>query len=61
MSIWQVQIQEIGAAPAGDMFKWKIDKIFEDLPNVFGIADEILVVDYDSNGKDHDDTLPKAL
>ena len=46
-----------GAAPAGDMFQRKIDEIFKDLPNVFGIADDILVVRYDIDGKDHDDTL----
>ena len=46
-----------GAAPAGDMFQHKIDEIFKDLPNVFGIADDILVVRYDSDGKDHDKTL----
>ena len=27
-----------------------------DLPNVFGIADDILVVGYDVDGIDHDDT-----
>ena len=32
----------------------KNDKIFKDLPNVFGIVDNILVVGYDSDGKDHD-------
>ena len=36
----------IGAAPAGDMFQRKMYEIFEDLPNVFGIADNILVVGY---------------
>ena len=36
-------------------------EIFKDLPNVFGIADTILVVGYDSDGKDHDDTLWKVL
>ena len=35
----------------------KIDKIFKDLANVFGIAHDILVVGCDSNGKDHDNTL----
>ena len=49
-----------GAAPAGDMFQWKKDKIFKDLPNVFGIADDILVYGYDSDGNDHD-TLQKVL
>ena len=40
-----------------DMFQRKIDEIFKDLLNVFGIADDILVVGYDADGKDHDDTL----
>ena len=31
-------------------------KIFKNLPNVFDIADDILVVRYDVDGKDHDDT-----
>ena len=39
------------------MFQRKIDKIFKDLHNVFGIADDILVVVYDWDGKDHDETL----
>ena len=39
------------------MFQGKIDVIFKDLPNVFGIVDDILVVGYDSDGKDLDDTL----
>ena len=35
------------------MFQHKIDEIFKDLPNVFhDIADDILVVGYDSDGKD---------
>ena len=46
-----------GAAPVGGMFQRKIDKIFKDLPNVFGIVDDFLVVGYEANGQDHDDTL----
>ena len=46
-----------GAAPESDMFQWKIDKNFKNLPNVFGIADGTLVVGYDSDGKDHDEML----
>ena len=46
-----------GAANAGDMFQQKIDEIFKDLPHVFSIAGDILVVGYDSDGKDHNDTL----
>ena len=46
-----------GAAPAGDIFQGKVDEIFKDLPNVFGIVDDILVVGYEAEGKDHEDTL----
>ena len=31
------------------------------LINVFGIADDILVVGCDSNGKDHNNTIQKVL
>ena len=30
-----------------NMFQNKTDEIFEDLPNIFGIADDILTVGYD--------------
>ena len=39
-----------GAAAAGDMFQRKITEIF-------AIADDILVVGYDVDGKDHDNIL----
>ena len=48
-----------GAAPAGDEFQRKRDKIFKDLPNVYGIADNILFVGYESDDKNHDDKLQK--
>ena len=50
-----------GAAPTGDMFQWKINKIFTNLSNVFSIADDILVVGYDSDGKDHDEMLQQVI
>ena len=50
-----------GAAPMGDMFQHKIDEIFKNLPNVFGIANDILVVGYDTDGKDQDEMLPQVL
>ena len=34
------------------MFQHKIDKIFNNMPNVFGIADDILVTGYNKNGAD---------
>ena len=46
-----------GAALAGDMFQRKVDEIFKDMPNVFGIADDILVAGYEADGKDHDEMV----
>ena len=37
--------------PVGDMSQRKMEKIFKDLPNMFGIGDSILVVGSDSNGQ----------
>ena len=48
-------------APAGNMFQCKIDEIFSDIPNVFGIADDILVIGYDKDGTDHGKTVYKVL
>ena len=39
------------------MFQWKINEIFNDMPNVFGIADDVLVKGYDKDGADHDATV----
>ena len=36
-----------GAVPAVNMFQRKSDEIFNDIPNLFGIADNILVIGYD--------------
>ena len=49
------------AVPVGNMFQCKIDKIFSDMPNIFGIADDILVIGYDDNGADHDAAVHKVL
>ena len=43
------------------MFQHKIDKIFNNMPNVFGIADDILVIGYDKDGTDHDEAVYKVL
>ena len=45
------------AALVGDMFQCKIDEIFNDMPNVFGIADDILVIGYDKDRMDHDEAV----
>ena len=54
---YRYKILPFGAAPAGDMFQRKLDEIFKDLPNVFGITDDILVVGCDVCDKDHDNRL----
>ena len=48
------------AVPVGNMFQCKIDKIFSDMPNVFGITDDILVIGYDDNGAHHDAVVHKV-
>ena len=37
-----------------DMFQGKIDEIFKGLPQVFGIADDILIVGFDADDRDDD-------
>ena len=44
-----------------DMFQKKIDELFSVMPNVFGIADAIVIVDFDEWGKDHYEMLEKVL
>ena len=63
MPIWQIQIQRLPfrVVPEGDMFQRKIDDIFKDLPNVFGTAEDILIVGYYVDGKGQDDTLRRVL
>ena len=43
------------------MFQSKIDEISNDMPNVFGFADDILVEGYEDDCRDHDDTIQKVL
>ena len=50
-----------GAVLAGDMFQCKIDKMFNDMLNVFGIADDILVIGCNKDGADHDEAVYKVL
>ena len=37
------------------------NEIFKDIPNVFGIADDILVAGYEADGKDYDETVWRVL
>ena len=48
-------------APGGDIFERKIDKIFNELHNVFGASVDILVVGYNKDNTDHGDTLERIL
>ena len=43
------------------MFQHKIDEIFSQMPNIFGNADDILVIAYDEKGADHDAAVCKVL
>ena len=48
------------AVPGDDMFQHKIHKIFNEMPNVFGIMDDILVIGYTDDGTDHDAMVHKV-
>ena len=50
-----------GVAPVHDMFQKKIDELFRNMPNVFSIADYILIAGFDEQDRDHDVTLDKVL
>ena len=46
--------------PDGDMFQKKIDELFTGIVNVFGIADNILIAEFNDLRKGHDKTLHKV-
>ena len=48
-------------APAGDILKWGTKEIFKNLSNVYHIADDILIVGYDTDSRDHDKTLKQVM
>ena len=43
------------------MFQRKIDGLFQGLPNLFAIVDDIPIAWFDDMGRDHDATLDKVL
>ena len=49
-----------GATPGGDMFQRRIDELFNDIPYVFGIADDFLIARFDADGRNHDVSLEQA-
>ena len=50
-----------GVEPPSNMFQSKINEIFKDLLNVFSIIHDILIVGYDTNGRDHDRTVKQEM
>ena len=46
-----------GVAPACNMFQGKINLVFKGLPNIFGTEDDILIVGFYVDGRNHDRTL----
>ena len=59
MPIWEIQVQTITiwSSTSRRHIPEEIDEIFKELPNVFGIADDILAVGYKAGDSDHDKTL----
>ena len=49
----------MGASLSSDVYQFKIDEIFEDIPQCVGIADDIVIFGY--NDHDHDQTLYTVL
>ena len=43
------------------MFQKKIDELFSFMLNVFGIADDILIADFDEQGREHNEVLEKVI
>ena len=50
-----------GVMLVGNMFQRKIDEIFNDIPNIFGIADDILVIGYNKDRADHNKAVYSVL
>ena len=59
MSVWQAQTQKTAIVSRSYRrhLQAKIDEIFKNLPDVCDIADDILVVGYDTHVKRHDKML----
>ena len=47
--------------PTGDMFQRKIGELFQGIPNLFDITDDILIAGLNELGRDHDETVVKTL
>ena len=49
----------MGAFLSSDVYQFKVDKIFQDIAQCVGIADDIVIYGY--NDQDHDSTLYYVL
>ena len=49
----------MGASLSSDVYQYKVDEIFEDIPQCMGITDDIVIFGY--NNQDHDATLYSVL
>ena len=63
MSVGQVQNLHISvcSGTSRQYGQWEIDEIFKGLPNIFCIADDILIVSYDVDDRDHDKALSQVM
>ena len=61
--IWWLQLCEttIQSFSSENIFQRKLDEIFKELPNKFGIAYDILVVGYNQVDADHDAVLCRLV
>ena len=50
-----------GLSCSSDMFQKKIDETYGDMPQVTGIADDLVIIGYDEDGADHDRNLKAFL
>ena len=49
----------MGASLSSDIYQYKVDEIFQDIPQCVGIAADIMIFGY--TDKDHDATLYSVL
>ena len=48
---YRLTTQAFEVAPAGDIFKRKVDEALKDLPNLFDKADDNIIVGYNADGR----------
>ena len=54
-------VMPFGATVASDVFQRKLDSIFLHLENVMIIADDIMVIGYQEDERDHDNAFTKLI